>query len=507
MPRTTHNGRNGQKRVVSVNGRRTVSLNGRLVEDMIAAAGPNTRIPMLAQMDSLTSAAILPANLQLDKVYRDSWMGRKGPEKYKQARELAESDTFLSAILYLKELFFNDRFTFAGLAMPFAMLPRIAKPDGLAKWLLDTKYDFGRVVNDVWQEWLRCDNVVVFWNKPSGKDMLPTLTVLDCEICEYSNAFGIETLKLKFPKVTLDAKAKADLLQKGLDQRYIDAITSGKPMQVDPEKDERFRVLTRAKLGKGLASPRIGGVLQSLSTMELLGLGDWAAAWMMKKVTRLVTKGHEIRNGPLAGRPTHFIKKKEADAIAANLQGKDGAHDTVANFDIKMTFPSLDPKYFDAQKMEGTLRRIEAWAGPIMLMLREGQVSPYALEMFGAEGRKQRELVGGFLQDIFNSEDFIGEHEAPPQPLVCRWNRNSFTSSKILLQMIQLGYNNGIMSPQTSREDLDLNDEEESARQEAAGKNRQGYTPPFEAKQGIVGKGGRPSDSPGQPGANDGGES
>jgi hypothetical protein len=333
--------------------------------------------------------------------------------------------------------------------------------------------------------------VVAFWNKPENEGELPTVTILDCEICEYDNAFGIETLKLKLPKVTLTKAKIADLKRRGLPDRYIEAMTTGKALTVSEEEGERFLVLTRQKMGKGFGMPRLGTILQTLGTLEMMGLGDWSAAFQMKKVMRQIKKGHEITSGPLAGDSRHFLKAKEMKVIHGGLKDKDGAFDAVTQFDLNVLFPFIDPKYFDAKKMEGSLRRVEAWAGPLMMMLREGQVSPYALEMFGTEGRRQRQLVGGFLNRIFAHEDF-----SPPAPLLCTWNPHSFNTAKMLKELVQLGYNNGLMSGPTARTILHLDDEQEGDLMEKTHKNRKRYTPPFESKQGLVAGGGRPQESP-----------
>lgn len=430
---------------------------------------------------------LLPANLAFENVYARFWGRKKGSEQFSQVREIAPTSDFLTPILYLKELFFNDAFRFLGTAPGFIL----DGPDpGLSKWVRDQGYDFRRVVNDVFAEWLLCDNVVAFWSENTDRE-LPPITILDCEACEYSNLFGRETLKIKVAKVTL---AEGDA--QGMDARIAKALRTGEDLALDA-KGDRFKVLTRAKMGKGLGSPRIGAILQQLSTMELLGVADWAGAFQHKKVLRMFKKGHETRYGTRAGSSANFIKASDQKAIAAANKGKDGPYDTTANFDTKVEYPFFPTQFFDAKKYEGTLRRLETWAGPIAGMLQQGQVNPLLLDMFAQEGRRCREQVGDFLNSIFNHPDFLGKAK-PTSPLVCRWNPRSFTSFKMMMELVRLGSGNGLMSPQTARECLELDDKVEGDLMEASHKKKKRYTPPFEAKQGMAGGargGGRPNEA------------
>lgn len=432
---------------------------------------------------------LMPANLSFDNIFRAFWQRKKGSLQYKQARELAETSDFFASMIYLKNTFFNDDFNFGQSGQP---------TDKLSKWLKEQNYDFDRVVNDAWLEWLTCDNVVAFWVRADDQTELPVVTILDCEICDYKNAFGAESLTIKVPKVTLKNAEMKRLSDNGLSERYLDALKKGEELTLDESQGEFFKVLTRAKLGKGLAPPRIGSVLTQLSTMELFGVGDWAAASQMKKVVRQIVKGHDIRNGPLAGQAIHFIKAKESKQIRDNLAKKDGAFDAVTNFDVGFKFPFIDPKYFDDAKFEGTLARLERWAGPLAIMLGDPTTVPMLVDFFETEGTHNRKLVGDFLASIFADENFIGD-ASPPSDLVPQWNPDSFTTSKMMLETLRMGTSSGLMSHQTGRKRMGLNDKTEGDNMEAAGKKPKRYTPPFEAKQGIVSgesKGGRPPKGP-----------
>jgi hypothetical protein len=91
--------------------------------------------------------------------------------------------------------------------------------------------------------------------------------------------------------------------------------------------------------------------------------------------------------------------------------------------------------------------------------------------------------------------------DAPPARLVSQWDPRSFTSQKMMLELVRLGVTNGVMSVPTAREYLSLDDKIEGDRIEASAAAPQRYTPVFEAKQGMVNganraPGGRPSERP-----------
>lgn len=462
----------------------------RQVRADLAGRNGKTLVSMEAGLLGGTIEPLMPANLTFQNVFRSFWRNKKGAEQFKLVRTVAESSEFFSSMIYLKEIFFNDRFSFGE-----------ANNKKTAKWLKEQGYDFNRVVNDTWREWLTCDNVVAFWVEQD--EGLPIVTILDCELCDYKNAFGAETLKLKIPQVTLKSEELAQLKARGLPERYIDAIKNGRELTLDPDQGEHFRVLTRAKLGKGLDKPRVDSVLLALSTMELFGIGDWAAAEQMKKVMRQISSGHSITNGPLAGQAMHFLKTKTANQIKAQLKGKDGAFDMVTNFDILVKYPFLDPKYFDAAKMKGTIERLQRWAGPLAMMLGNPQMIPNLIDLFETEGRSQRDRVSKFLGSIFSDETFLGKVKLTSgAELVPQWNPHTFTTQKMLNEIVRLGYSNGLISPQSARGMLEMdNDVEGDLMEEAATKPKR-YRPMFEAKQGLVAganKGGRPQDNPATP--------
>jgi hypothetical protein len=448
---------------------------------------------ILAEIDTGLTP-LLPQNLVAPTIYREHWFNKEIHEQFKLARTFLGENDFYGGVHYVKHNYFSEGF-------------RFLNQDSKTKaWLKKyKKFDFQRLSDDIWTEWLLCDNVVAVWFKPKTQGTLPTVTILDCEICIYTDVMGIEKLMLKLPK---NSKIDAGVV-KQLGPKWAEAMKTGKPVEVDPNKGEYFKVLTRAKKGQGFCRARIGQIVTELSTLDLLEIADWSGAWMHKNIARQIVKGHSVNGGPDAGSTKHFLTVAQQKRIMRELKNKSGAFDVVTPHDLKFVYNFLDPRFFDMKKYEGTMMRLERWAGAAGNLLNAGsRQDPLLMDSFEQEGRKNREMVKGFMEDIINDENFIGEETAPPQDLEVGWNPNSFRSMKFILEYIRLMNGNGLMSPQTAREIGYLDEDQESARMLAASKNPKKYTPVFEAKQGNTsGKGGRPSDSaatttalPAQPG-------
>lgn len=431
-----------------------------------------------AEIGSLLTPLLLGERNTAD-AFLSKWQATTVKDRFKKARKICESNSFVQDVLYLKLAFFNMGFAVTGM-------------DGVES---ASGYDFGQIARDVWNEFLLCDNVVAFWRARGEGEPLPVVTIFDCEQVEYSDAFGLNQVKLTMEASKLDAGRR-----RALGDRYAGAIESGKPITLNRKDGECWKVLKIGKRGKGLISPRIYSVFEKLSALELLEIGDWAGAWTMKNVIRQIKKGHDIKTGPLAGQPLHFITKKVADAIKSEMRNKTGAHDAVTNFDIDILYKFLDPRFFDAKKYDGVIGRLKSWAGAVGQIL-DPQPSPNVCEVLNAEMKMARGMVGPFLESIFKDPDFLGEEKAAAKVI---WDKYAAMPWKIRLELTRLGYTNGLLSPQTARGMFGFDDEEESALLLKAHENPKKYWPPFEAKQGFLNKsqGGRP---PGEAPDNNGG--
>ena len=398
---------------------------------------------------------------------------------FEKCRQEREGGGFVNMLLFFKQLVFTDgmRFTFGDEPTP-----------AQEKWLARNESFLFGMAEDFINEWLLCDNAAILWKSSDG---LPEVMVPDCEKLIYSSVLGVESLKMKLPKMALTPKQKTEL-----GERYSKAIESGNSIEWGDETVEHFTMRTRGKMGAGLHMPRLYSIFQELSAMELLRKGDWNAAWRAKDVIRQYKRGHEIKQGPLAGQPIHFLKTKQADKIRKEIRNKEGVFDLVTNFDSVIEFAFLDPKIFDDIRTKGLMRRIREWAGPLSLLICEANSMPSSewMPLLQSEGLHERGIYKRTLDGVLNDPTFFRGSNKIKGRLSVEFNPNTFTSHKLLLEKVRLAGGNGWASPQTAREDLGYDNAVESKRMKSAAQNKEYYTPPFEAKQGMVSNsiGGRP---------------
>jgi len=400
---------------------------------------------------------------------------------FEKCRQERQRGGFVNMLLHFKQLVFTDGMRFA-----FGNEPTPAQE----KWLARNESFLFEVAEDFINEWLLCDNAAILWKSSDG---LPEVMIPDCEKLTYSTVLGVESLKMKLPKMILTSKQKSEL-----GDRYTKAVESGASIEWGDETVEHFVVRTRGKMGAGLHMPRLYSIFQELSAMELLRKGDWNAAWRAKDVIRQYKRGHEIKQGPLAGQPIHFLKTKQAEKIRKEMRNKEGVFDLVTNFDSFVEFAFLDPKVFDDVRTKGLMRRVREWAGPLALLLCEANStpSPEWMSLLQTEGLHERGIYKRTLDGVLNDPSFFRGSDKIKGRLSVEFNPNTFISLKLLLEKVRLAGGNAWASPQTAREELGYDNRVESTRMKAAGQNRESFTPPFEAKQGLVNdpQGGRPEE-------------
>ncbi len=343
---------------------------------------------------------------------------------------------------------------------------------------------FSRLVKDVWMEYTLTDSAVVFWRKGGPP------AVMNSEDVEYDNRFGREKVTLKLGKQRLNAQ-----LRRSLGTKLSDALeNTGKLVVEDGGDGDLFcRVLTAAKAGAGLAMPRVKAALMDLAIAEMLRLGEVNGAAARRTLFRHSKKGHEIKQGNLAGQPLHFFKSAFGKALIKTLQTMPGVGEFISNFDLSFDWVYLPAEFFDAKVYEAVDGRLAMWAGGAGLLAavknkQDGNFET-ALDSLRQEAMAERGAVGTFLTEIISEMGGAGD---------IGWDWSIFFSGKELKSFVSQASTNGHMSPQTAREWLHLDDKRESMRMRAAKDRKDDFTPPFEAKQGLLGdpaattEGGRP---------------
>ena len=216
--------------------------------------------------------------------------------------------------------------------------------------------------------------------------------------------------------------------------------------------------------------------------------------------------------------PMHFLKAAERDLILKGLSGKAGAYDIITNFNVTVKYPTLevDPKFLDPKKFEGVMNRLMQWVGPLGLLFKreQGRALDDIIPVLDAELDFHRGFVKDMLEEVFNDPAFKGEADdggeiperranreigGPGEPppgteegvplnakITVSFSGLTLVTFKNLLNYITVGVTNGVMSPQTARTGLRLNEEQENANMVKAHATPANYTPVFEAKQGLL---------------------
>jgi hypothetical protein len=207
--------------------------------------------------------------------------------------------------------------------------------------------------------------------------------------------------------------------------------------------------------------------------------------------------GHEIKQGNMAGKPTHFWKKKIGDALRAIFSDKLGfLGDYTGNFDQSLEYPHEDVKYFDEAKWKSPEHQLIAWGGPIAEMMVADSLRPFINQMFKSEVLECRARMKLFLESVIN------QAFAPPVDLKICWSNTIFHDSKTQADLLNFGLTSGPISQSTWREEAGLNDARENAKKEQeakdAGKGKTKFEPMFDAAHGdpqqqATAKGGRPT--------------
>lgn len=414
---------------------------------------------------------------------------------YLRCRELYTTNDFVGAYVDNRVDLCNDGFRINGIDPnePFAADQQEEKDDpektAMRQWIADSGYDFHKLSRDIFLELNLNNNSVLFWNViDEGK--LPKVTVLNCEDVVLRNAWGREWIVVTMKPVQMTQEER-----ERLGPRYADAM-AGKPLTViNGEQDEYFRYVTGAKNGTGLRMASLYQIFMDLGIRDNLKMGDWNGAWQMRTIIRHIKRGHEIKQGPLAGQDIHFLKDKAAKKIKKGLSQNVGVFDMVTNFDVSIAYSHLDPDFFDQAKSAGTDARLGNWVGPMLDLMAGEQLTPDAIKLIAVRIDAVRASVRLLLNRLLNDAEFY-QGDKPPAPIQVTWSGDTFINDKLALERIRLAQASGISSTTTAREKMNYDPAVESKRLKKEHGDKLSVTPAFEKSQGQGGKnpqGGRPN--------------
>jgi hypothetical protein len=304
-----------------------------------------------------------------------------------------------------------------------------------------------KFIKDVWNEFLLLDNVIIGWT-----DTLPQPVVLPLEKCRYTDVLGIETL---FYLHGLSEQQRK-LLPPEDQERFAEP-----EIMFDPTEGEFFRVLKLEQTGNGLAWPSIQSIFRTIRTTESMEIGESAYAYVGKMKFRHWKKGHEIKNGAMAGKPAHFWRKENSKTIQNVFEGKIGfLGDFCSNFDFALEFPHEDQEYFDEAKWKSPEHRLIKWGGSLAEILHDKGRAADLMLILKAQVTDTRNEMARLLESVIN------QAFDAPVPIKIGWSNTIFNTLQLAAEDRKFGLMSGSLSQSTWRAESGFDDELESEKKE-----------------------------------------
>lgn len=383
---------------------------------------------------------------------------------FRQARRWARVQRFVTQTLWLRAQFYNH-----GLLGQREVLVDPKKPKGprkvethpgiralnegdapkLEDWKRRHDKAIAAYVRDAWQEFLTLDNLITVWRK-GGAPLVQKL-----ERCAYSDAMAIEEVRIRHglrpevvEKLNLPEAVKKRLGKPELVLREGDAVFG-------------FDVVKREPVGMGLGWPALAGVFHACAIIENLEVSDRSLSDAMRTIFEQHQLGHEIKNGPHAGSPVHFIKPKRVEAVK-KLKGQKGHVIIATNFDHKILLGAglPDPNRFDSRRFEGAVNHLAYWGMPLAQMFLGKSVNPFLMSLLAEQAKGERELMRPHFVRVFR------EALGCPVEIRVQWDDAIFWDSRLLLDLLKAGLNGGPLSQETFRERTGFPNADELARKE-----------------------------------------
>jgi hypothetical protein len=352
---------------------------------------------------------------------------------------------FVPVILGLRYVFFN--YDLAIKAVNKSDQGKIgtwlAKDDGRVE------REVRRYARDAWMEFLSVDNVACAWRRSTGKPIC-----YPAEKTQFSDDLGEEVLIIRLKLSSDQIRAMQGLTDK---ERLRLKQNGGNLTLRHGDPDFEFDVARRERAGRGYAWPRLATIFTTCAQNESMEVGDNLIAAMGRLVYEQHKLGHEIKSGLHAGSPQHFYNDKKGKALEKNLKGSVGHVRLATNFDHDITFPRMDPKYFDAKKFESVVRRLALWSMPLGQMILEKGLNPYLMDIFGKQAEEAREYMAEHLPVVYR-----GAMKAPAAVKV-EWSAKCFRDSRLAADLMKSALAGGPASQTSFQRFVGLDPEAERA--------------------------------------------
>jgi hypothetical protein len=302
-------------------------------------------------------------------------------------------------------------------------------------------YKFAR---DAFQKFIEYDSSVSIWIDGRDYALLRPL-----EYFLYSDIMGIETMKylhgLSVPQI--------ELLPVDQQQRFI----SHPLVFLNPKYGEHWKLAKRTPQGEGFGVPWMFAAFLTLDEEENKRLGFHGLSWLMRTVVQWHKIGHEVKNGPLAGRPK-FEWTEEADkAVMKAFKDVTGVNTMTANYDAEIQYPWPEMEKFDKLCWEGSHFRLTRFFGPIAKMMYAEKAAPYLAGQLKALAVFDRqELMKPYFEYV------LRKAYKPPVPIEVSWKEDIFNPDQLTHELRKFTAQQGLISPQTMSKWTGVNHDDEA---------------------------------------------
>jgi hypothetical protein len=358
-----------------------------------------------------------------------------------------------------------------------------------AEWL--SAYPIQAVHDDCIHEYLVSNAVVALWRSDVPRGTMPFIEVPDMETVDYEIVGGVPQITVKIPR---QAKLRDDA-KRVIGEKMFDAATRTgrlvirKGRAADDGFD--FAILKRGKSSAPVPAPSMTGVLDDLDFIECVRVGDWNGAYARREIIRLTKKGSGVSSGPNAGTARNNARYKDIQAILAAMKKIAGKADLATNWDQDTQWLVFAKDFFGADIVEAALRRLIFWGGigAIAMLKTDSQMAGMSALLYDTmrvSVEHFRARFAAFLRAILTAPTFLNG-SSPPDDLEPVWSVKPLYSTDAFVRLTTAMTTNAWLPPQVIREDwFGVDDEEMCDLMKAAHADREGYTPPYEPRQGLL---------------------
>lgn len=355
-------------------------------------------------------------------------------------------------------------------------------------------YDFHSLADDVFAESLTTSNAIAIWRKNSNG--VPHISILNTENTEYQNIGGVEILRVYCQKMTTTngrlSQPAIDAITDSLGEKMTKAQINGGWVEIVKGRDEEwdFELMSDGARNVCVKRPVIESILDPLDFLDLMEVGDWNLAWFRKDVIRQVKKGYKGTGGQgtLGGVDVTTGQIKQ---LGEGMKKINGNANVPTNHDVDFSYHSIAPEFFDPKQIEAAVNKIMLFGGVEAAVLlgnfsQQDGAAPTLMRHARVAAWGRRDRVARFLNRIFARAEFDQVTKAVRGgEFRFEWSDRTLYSVDELLSKVSKTAD-GVLSTRSRREILDIDNDREVTRLKLEHKDREGYAPSFEAKQGLL---------------------